>query len=189
MVRNLRTLLALLLALLATASPAQTSQGVIRIVVPFAAGGVQDILARSFNAELGALLGRSVIVENRTGAGGTLGNASVAKAPPDGHTLLLAAASHTITGSLYAKLPYHPINDFTGIAHIGSVDYVLMISAELPAKNLKELVNYSKSNPGKLNYASATAAQRISRWRTWRASPAWTWCTCRSSRPLKRSTK
>ena len=152
MVRNLRTLPALLLALVATASPAQ---GVIRIVVPFAAGGVQDILTRSFNAELGALLGRSVIVENRTGAGGTIGNASVAKAPPDGHTLLLAAASHTITGSLYAKLPYHPINDFTGIAHIGSVDYVLMINADVPAKNLKELINYSESHPGKLNYASA----------------------------------
>jgi tripartite-type tricarboxylate transporter receptor subunit TctC len=152
MVRNLRTLLALLLALVATASPAQ---GVIRIVVPFAAGGVQDVLARSFNAELGTLLGRSVIVENRTGAGGTIGNASVAKAPPDGHTLLLAAASHTITGSLYAKLPYHPIDDFTGIAHIGSVDYVLMTSTEVPAKNLKEFIAYSKSNPGKLNYASA----------------------------------
>jgi len=152
MVRNLRTLPALLLALAATASPAQ---GVIRVVVPFAAGGVQDVLARSFNAELGTLLGRSVIVENRTGAGGTIGNASVAKAPPDGHTLLLAAASHTITGSLYAKLPYHPIDDFTGVAHIGSVDYVLMASAEIPAKNLKEFIAYSKSNPGKLNYASA----------------------------------
>ncbi len=154
MVRNLmRTVLALVLALAATSASAQ--HGVVRIVVPFAAGGVQDILTRSFNAELGALLGRSVIVENRTGAGGTIGNASVAKAPPDGHTLLLAAASHTITGSLYAKLPYHPINDFTGIAHIGSVDYVLMINADVPAKNLKELINYSESHPGKLNYASA----------------------------------
>ncbi len=152
MVRNLRTLPALLLALAATASPAQ---GVIRVVVPFAAGGVQDVLARSFNAELGTLLGRSVIVENRTGAGGTIGNASVAKAPPDGHTLLLAGASHTITGSLYATLPYHPIDDFTGVAHIGSVDYVLMTSAEIPAKSLKEFIAYSKSNPGKLNYASA----------------------------------
>jgi tripartite-type tricarboxylate transporter receptor subunit TctC len=152
MVRNLRTLPALLLALAATASPAQ---GVIRVVVPFAAGGVQDVLARSFNAELGTLIGRSVIVENRTGAGGTIGNASVAKAPPDGHTLLLAAASHSITGSLYAKLPYHPIDDFTGVAHIGSVDYVLMASAEVPARNLKEFIAYSKSNPGKLNYASA----------------------------------
>jgi tripartite-type tricarboxylate transporter receptor subunit TctC len=149
----MRTLIALLLALAATAASAQ--QGVTRIVVPFAAGGVQDILARAFNAELGTLLGRSVIVENRTGAGGTIGNASVAKAPPDGHTLLLAAASHTITGSLYAKLPYHPIDDFTGIAHIGSVDYVLMINTSVPAKNLKEFVNYSKDHRGELNYASA----------------------------------
>ena len=149
----MRTVLALVLALAATSASAQ--HGVVRVVVPFAAGGVQDVLARSFNAELGTLLGRSVIVENRTGAGGTIGNASVAKAPPDGHTLLLAAASHTITGSLYAKLPYHPIDDFTGVAHIGSVDYVLMASAEIPAKNLKEFIAYSKSNPGKLNYASA----------------------------------
>ena len=74
------------------------AQSVIRIVVPFAAGGVQDIIARSFNAELGQLLGRTVIVENRTGAGGTIGNASVAKAAPDGSTLILSAASHTITG-------------------------------------------------------------------------------------------
>jgi len=145
--------MALVFALAAAAASAQ--QGVIRIVVPFAAGGVQDILARSFNAELGALLARSVIVENRTGAGGTIGNASVAKALPDGHTLLLAGASHTITGSLYAKLPYHPINDFTGVAHIGSVDYVLMINADVPAKNLKGFIDYSKYNPGKLNYASA----------------------------------
>jgi len=149
----MRTVLALVLALAATSASAQ--HGVVRVVVPFAAGGVQDVLARSFNAELGTLLGRSVIVENRAGAGGTIGNASVAKAPPDGHTLLLAAASHTITGSLYAKLPYHPIDDFTGVAHIGSVDYVLMASAEVPAKNLKEFIAYSKSNPGKLNYASA----------------------------------
>ena len=154
MVRNLiRTVLALVLALAATSASAQ--HGVVRVVVPFAAGGVQDVLARSFNAELGTLLGRSVIVENRTGAGGTIGNASVAKAPPDGHTLLLAGASHTITGSLYATLPYHPIDDFTGVAHIGSVDYVLMTSAEVPAKSLKEFIAYSKSNPGKLNYASA----------------------------------
>ncbi len=149
----MRTVMALVFALAAAAASAQ--QGVIRIVVPFAAGGVQDILARSFNAELGALLARSVIVENRTGAGGTIGNASVAKALPDGHTLLLAGASHTITGSLYAKLPYHPINDFTGVAHIGSVDYVLMINADVPAKNLKGFIDYSKYNPGKLNYASA----------------------------------
>jgi len=131
------------------------AQPVTRIVVPFGAGGVQDILARAVSNELGALIGRTVIVENRTGAGGTIGNASVAKSTPDGSTLLLSAASHTITGHVYSKLPYHPIEDFTGVAHIGTVDYVLIINSQIPAKDLKEFVAYAKANPGKLNYASA----------------------------------
>jgi tripartite-type tricarboxylate transporter receptor subunit TctC len=128
---------------------------VTRIVVPFAAGGVQDILARALSAELGTQLGRSVIVENRPGAGGTIGTGSVAKAAPDGATLILAAASHTIAGTLYSKLAYQPLEDFTGAAHIGSVDYVLMTSSALPAKSTSEFVAYAKANPGKLNYASA----------------------------------
>ena len=123
--------------------------------MPFAAGGVQDIIARSINTELGAKIGRTVIVENRTGAGGTIGNASVAKSAPDGTTLLLAAASHTITGHVYAKLPYHPLKDFTPIAHIGNVDYVLMINGELPVKTVAEFISFLKKNPGKYNFASA----------------------------------
>ena len=143
------------LAALALISALAQAQPVTRIVVPFAAGGVQDIVARSLNAELGALLGRSVIVENRAGAGGTIGAASVAKSAADGHTLILAGASHTIAGSVYAKLPYDPLRDFTPIAHIGSVDYVLLIAAAVPAKSVREFVAYGKANPGKLNYASA----------------------------------
>jgi tripartite-type tricarboxylate transporter receptor subunit TctC len=143
-----------LLSLLA-AVPAAAQGNVIRIVVPFAAGGVQDIIARSINAELGAALGRSVIVENRPGAGGTVGTGSVAKAAPDGTTLVLAAASHTIAGSLYTKLAYDPIADFAGVAHIGNVDYVLMVSSSVPASNVREFVSYLKNNPGKLNYATA----------------------------------
>ena len=149
----MRQLVALLFSLTVNAVWAQGS--VVRIVVPFAAGGVQDIVARSFNAELGAALGRSVIVENRPGAGGTVGTGSVAKAAPDGATLILAAASHTIAGSLYAKLAYDPIADFAGVAHIGNVDYVLMINANVPATNVREFVSYLKNNPGKLNYATA----------------------------------
>jgi tripartite-type tricarboxylate transporter receptor subunit TctC len=145
----------LLASLIALAACSASAQPVVRIMVPFAAGGVQDILARALNQELGTLLGRTVIVENRTGAGGTIGNAAVAKSAPDGSTLLLAAASHTITGHVYSKLPYHPIKDFTGVGHIGTVDYVLMIGAEVPAKNVKEFIAYAKANPGKLNYASA----------------------------------
>jgi tripartite-type tricarboxylate transporter receptor subunit TctC len=131
------------------------AQPVVHVVVPFAAGGVQDIVARSLNAELGSLLGRNVIVENRAGAGGTIGTGYVAKAAPDGNTLVLAAASHTIAGSLYARLPYRPLEDFTPVAHIGSVDYVLMASSKLPARTVAEFVAYGKANPGKLNYATA----------------------------------
>lgn len=134
---------------------AASAQPVVHIVVPFAAGGVQDIVARSFNAELGTALGRNVIVENRSGAGGTIGAAYVAKQPADGNTLILAAASHTIAGSLYAHLPYRPLQDFTAVAHIGSVDYVLMTSSQVPARTVAEFVAYGKANPGKLNYASA----------------------------------
>jgi tripartite-type tricarboxylate transporter receptor subunit TctC len=146
----------ILAAALSCAALAAQGQGnVTRIVVPFSAGGVQDILARAINAELGAQLGRNVIVENRPGAGNTIGTAFVAKAAPDGNTLILAAASHTISGSLYSKLPYHPINDFTAVAHIGTVDYVLMTSSTIPSKSVAEFVAYAKANPGKLNYASA----------------------------------
>src|SRR5215212_7232638 len=137
--------------MLSLSAAAQT----MRIIVPFAAGGVQDIIARSIANERGAKLGRNVIVENRTGAGGTIGNAAVAKAAPDGTTLLLAAASHTITGHVYAKLPYHPLRDFTPVAHIGNVDYVLMINGELPVKSVQELISFLKQNPGKYNFASA----------------------------------
>jgi tripartite-type tricarboxylate transporter receptor subunit TctC len=131
------------------------AQQVVHLVVPFAAGGVQDIVARSFNAELGALLGRNVIVENRAGAGGTIGTGYVAKSAADGNTLILAAASHTIAGSLYTRLPYDPLKDFTPIAHIGNVDYVLLVSSTVPAKTLGEFLAYARANPGKLNYASA----------------------------------
>ncbi len=142
---------------LALAPAAAWPQGaaITRIVVPFAPGGVQDILARLIAPDLAPLLGHNVIVENRAGAGGTIGTASVARAPADGRTLVLAAASHTIAGSLYAKLPYHPIEDFAPVAHIGSVDYVIMISSALPAKDTKEFVECARANPGKLNYASA----------------------------------
>jgi tripartite-type tricarboxylate transporter receptor subunit TctC len=149
----IRSLIPFVFALAATVAAAQSN--VTRIVVPFGAGGAQDILARAMAAELGTALGRNVIVENRAGAGGTIGTASVAKAAPDGHTLILSAASHTINGSLYAKLPYDPIRDFTGIAHIGTVEYVLIVSAGLPARTVQEFLDYARANPGKLNYSTA----------------------------------
>ena len=131
------------------------AQPVVRMVVPFGAGAVQDTIARSIGTELGAALGRSVIVENRAGAGGTIGTGSVAKSPPDGNTLILAGASHTIGGSLYARLPYHPLSDFTPIAHIGTADYAFIVNAAVPAKSIAEFIAYARANPGKLNYATA----------------------------------
>jgi tripartite-type tricarboxylate transporter receptor subunit TctC len=140
---------------LALAAGSALAQAVTRVIVPFAAGGVQDILARAISSELGSAIGQSVVVENRPGAGGTIGTALVAKAPPDGHTLVLAAANHTINGSLRTGLSYDPVRDFCGVAHIGTVEYVLMINPRIPAKTVRDFVNYAKANPGKLNYSTA----------------------------------
>jgi len=149
-----RNFLGASLALAAGTSMAQT-QRVERIVVPFAAGGVQDLLARAISNELATALGQTVIVENRPGAGGTVGASFVARAAADSNTMILAAASHNISGSLYPKLPYDPQKDFAPIAHIGSAGYVLMIHPDVPAKNAAEFIRYAKANPGKMNYASA----------------------------------
>ncbi|WP_457279180.1 tripartite tricarboxylate transporter substrate binding protein [Polaromonas sp. P5_D5] len=143
------------LALTAGSALAQANPKIARIVVPFAPGGVQDILARSISTELGLALGQTVIVENRPGAGGTVGTGYVAKSPPDSGAMVLAAASHNIAGTLYTKLAYDPQKDFTPMAHIGTADYVLMIHPEVPAKTAAEYIRYAKANPGKMNYATA----------------------------------
>jgi len=127
----------------------------VRVVVPFAAGGVQDILARSISNELRAALGQTVVVENRPGAGGTVGTGAVAKAEADGTVMVLAAASHNIAASLYPRLAYDPLKDFTPLAHIGTASYVLMIHPSIPARTVAEYIAYAKANPGKLNYATA----------------------------------
>jgi tripartite-type tricarboxylate transporter receptor subunit TctC len=141
----------------AFACPASAQPGgkVMRIVVPFAAGGAREVLARTFHSELGAALGATAIIDNRPGAGGAIGTASVAKAAPDGQTLIFAASSHNVTALLGANPPYDPIKDFAGVANIGMQSYVLMASAAVPAKTVAEFVKYAKANPGKLNYASA----------------------------------
>src|SRR5712664_457131 len=153
--RALAALAALAIGAYAAPAPAQVGGKVMRIVVPFAAGGAREVLARSFYSELGAALGQSIIVENRPGAGGAIGTASVARAAPDGTTLVFAASSHNITALLAANAPYDPIRDFAAVAHIGMQSYVLMTSAQLPARSVAELVKYARANPGKLNFASA----------------------------------
>ena len=136
-------------------APAQVGGKVIHIVVPFAAGGAREVLARTFYSELGAALGQTAIIDNRPGAGGAIGTASVARAAPDGQTLVFAASSHNVTALLGANPQYDPIRDFAGVANIGMQSYVLMASAAVPAKTVAELLEYARANPGKLNYASA----------------------------------
>jgi tripartite-type tricarboxylate transporter receptor subunit TctC len=152
--RAARALAALALSGLAAPAAAQLGGKVIHIVVPFAAGGAREVLARSFHSELSQALGQPVIVENRPGAGGAIGTTSVAKAAPDGNTLIFAASSHNITALLSEKPAYDPIRDFAPVANVGMQSYVLMSSAELPARKVSELVAYAKARPGTLNYAS-----------------------------------
>ncbi len=150
-----RDLLGSSLALAAGGALAQANPKIARIVVPFAPGGVQDLLARAMSNELGAALGQTVIIENRPGAGGTVGTGYVAKSAPDSGAMVLGAASHNIAGTLYTKLAYDPQKDFAPMAHIGTADYVLMIHPDVPAKTAAEYIRYAKANPGKLNYATA----------------------------------
>ena len=148
--------LALALATVTFATPASAQVGgkVMHIVSPFAAGGAREVLARTFYSELGQALGQTVIVENRPGAGGAVGTVSVAKAPPDGNTLIFAASSHNITALLSPNAGYDPIKDFAPVANIGMQSYVLMSTSQLPARRVKELIGEAKANPGKLNYSS-----------------------------------
>jgi len=142
------------IAALPLQATAQPGGKVMRIVVPFAAGGAREVLARTFYSELGAALGMTAIIDNRPGAGGAIGTASVAKAAPDGQTLIFAASSHNVTALLGANPPYDPIRDFAAVANIGMQSYVLMASAAVPARTAAEFVEYARSNPGRLNYAS-----------------------------------
>ena len=127
----------------------------VHLVVPYGSGAVQDTIARTFSQELGQALGATVVVENKPGAGGTVGTAQVAKSAPDGNTLVVAAASHHLAGHLYAKLPYDPLKDFTGVALLGFTRYVIAAPANLGANTLAEFVRVIKAKPGAYNYASA----------------------------------
>ena len=127
----------------------------VRIVVPFPPGGPADVLARTVGDRLQAAFGQPVVVDNRPGAGGNIGMELVAKAAPDGHTLALAPAGNlTVNPSLYRNVPYDVARDFAPVTVIAAVPNVLVINAQVPAKDLAELIAYAKANPGKLNFAS-----------------------------------
>jgi tripartite-type tricarboxylate transporter receptor subunit TctC len=127
----------------------------IRIIVPFSPGGAVDGPTRAIAQELGKRLKQQVIIENKPGAGATIGSEMVAKSPPDGYTLLLASQTNAISASLYNKLSFNPIDDFVGISLLGQEPGVLVVHPSLPARSVAELVAYAKERPGEVNYASS----------------------------------
>lgn len=128
----------------------------IRIVVPFAAGGSADVYARFLAQRLPDLLGgQVVVVENRPGAGAVIGTDLVAKAPPDGYTLLLMSNTHTVNETLVANKPYNLVRDFVAVAPINYADLVFVAHPSVPASNVRELLQLARQRPGKLNYASS----------------------------------
>ncbi|HJU23776.1 MAG TPA: tripartite tricarboxylate transporter substrate binding protein [Casimicrobiaceae bacterium] len=127
----------------------------IRIVVPFSPGGAVDGPTRLIAQELGKRLGQPVVVENKPGAGATIGTDVVAKAPPDGYTLLLASQTNAISATLYRQLPFDPIEDFTPITLIGREPGVVVVHPSVPARTLQEFIAYVKAHPGKVDYASS----------------------------------
>jgi tripartite-type tricarboxylate transporter receptor subunit TctC len=127
----------------------------LRLVVPFPPGGGTDITARALQEPLAKALGQPVIVENKAGAGGSIGMAEVAKAAPDGLTLGMATLStHGVNAAVYKKLPYDPINDFAPVTELVKAPGVLVINPKLPVNSFEELLKYLKANPGKVSYAS-----------------------------------
>ena len=127
----------------------------VRLVIPFTTGGSNDIIGRFIADQLGKRLGETFVVDNRGGAGGTLGTDIVAKAKPDGYTLLLISTPHTANSSLYKKLPYNPSKDFIPVARIGTASQVISVFPGLPVKTLPELIEYAKARPGQVNYVSS----------------------------------
>jgi tripartite-type tricarboxylate transporter receptor subunit TctC len=151
--RNLLRLTALALPAMATSLSHAQSSAPIRILVGAPPGGSTDTLAREIAPEMGRLLGRSVIVDNRSGAGGNLAADAVAKAAPDGNTLLLSFTSHTINATLYPKLPYDPVADFTPLTMVATSPSVLVAHPGLPVRDVRELIAYAKPRPGQLSLA------------------------------------
>jgi tripartite-type tricarboxylate transporter receptor subunit TctC len=141
--------------------PASYPTRPIHIVVGFAAGGGNDIIARIFGQKLSEDLGQPVIVENRPGAGAIVGTEHVARSAPDGYTLLVSASGLAINPALYAKLPYDAVRDFVAISELAAFPLILVVNASSPIKSAVELVAYAKANPDKTNYASSSASFQL----------------------------
>lgn len=152
-----RTTIAALLCCLANGALAQAYPSkVIRAIVPSAPGGGSDLVGRTLAQKLGAALGQQVVVENRAGAGGRIGAEFVAKAAPDGYTLLIGTSSlMVIAPAMYSKLPYDILKDFAPVSQLGSAAYVLVVHPSVPAKSARELIALARARPDKLTYSSA----------------------------------
>jgi tripartite-type tricarboxylate transporter receptor subunit TctC len=145
------------LAALAGTSPLASAQGTpLRLVVPYPAGGPADIVARTFAQPFSEELGRPIVIDNRPGANGMLGATAVAKAAPDGNTLLLNPTIHVILPSLQPKVTYDAINDFTHVGVTAGVPLVLVVNDSVPVKTVEELAAYARQNPNKLSYATSS---------------------------------
>jgi len=151
-------ILAMLSACAATAAAAQTNYPTkpIRWVIPYAPGGGTDVIARPIALKLGEVLGHSIVYENRAGGGGLIAGEMVARAAPDGYTLLVGAGNtHIFATLLYDKIPYDPVKDYAPITQFVEVPNILVAHPAFPPKSVKELVAYGKANPGKINWASS----------------------------------
>ena len=152
----LRLFSAFFLAAIFSSANAQYPTKPIRMIVPYAAGGTTDVLARIMADKIGASLGQTVIVEYKPGAGGTIGAEAAARSPNDGYTIVMGApGSHSTATSLYAKLPYDPVKDFAPIIHVANVPNSIIVHPNVPVKSVPELIAYAKANPGVLTYGSA----------------------------------
>ena len=150
------------LGLATTTAFAQTpAQPPIRILVGAPAGGTTDTMARLLAQEMGKAMGRSVVTENRPGAGGNIAAEAVARAPADGNTLLMSFTSHAINASLYPSLPFDPEKDFTPLTMVSTSPAVLVAHPSVPANNLQELIRLAKSRPGRLNFAVGALGSSI----------------------------
>jgi tripartite-type tricarboxylate transporter receptor subunit TctC len=127
----------------------------IRWIIPFPPGGAMDVMARALGPKMAESMGQPVVIENRPGAGGVIGSDVVAKAPPDGYTMMIVSIGQAVNPSLYPKLPFDPVKDFEPVTLVGVVPNVLVVHPSVKANSVAELVALAKAQPGKLNYASA----------------------------------
>jgi tripartite-type tricarboxylate transporter receptor subunit TctC len=159
--RSLLLGLAMMLATCAGASADTYPSKTIRVIIPFGAGSATDVIPRIVFDQLARQLGQAIVVENRGGAGGTIGSTVVAKADADGYTLLVNSSAHTITPAIYSNLPYDVANDFVAVGAIGSVPNVLIIAPSKGLKTLKAFVDAAKAKPGSFNFASVGVGSAV----------------------------